>query len=134
VRTKTKPAENTIQEPELRLLIKEIPDLRLIFQEIQAPPPGAPDSLIQELSKHPEKFPGALPQGIPVAGKIAGRMEQFFCLVERPGHWKRYLLTQKNLLRVMSPYGCARLCKDMGIKNLTLSLNNPPQWPTEWLL
>jgi len=115
-------SENIIQEPELKLLIREIPDIKLIFEEIQAPLPDSQE--YQDIIDTPEKYPGALPEEVPSPDKIRGKMEQFFCIVERPGQWKRYLVTQKKLLRVMSPYGCTRLCKDLGLNSVTLRLNN----------
>jgi hypothetical protein len=114
--------EDIIQEPELKLLIREIQDLKLTFEEIQAPLPDSPE--YQDIASNPDKCPGALPEGISVPDKIWGKTEQFFCVVERPDHWKRYLVTQKGLLRVMSAYGCTKLCKELGLISVTLKLNN----------
>lgn len=114
--------EDIIQEPELKLLIREIQDLKLTFEEIKAPQPDSPE--YAAIAANLENYPGALPEGISVPDKIRGKSEQFLCVVERPGHWKRYLVTQKGLLRVMSPYGCTKLCKDLGLKSVTLKLNN----------
>lgn len=116
--------EDIIQEPELKLLIREIQDLKLTFEEIQAPLPDSPEH--EDIASNPEKYPGALPEGISVPDKIRGKTEQFFCVVERPGYWKRYLVTQKKVLRVMSPYGCTKLCKDLWSKSVALNLNNFP--------
>ena len=125
-------SDNVIQEPELRLLVAEIPSLVIHFQEIQLPPVTAPEAVRQKIKNNPAKNPGILPENIPLPKDLEGKLEVFFCLVERPRHWKRYLVTQKNQLRVMSPYGCVRLCKDIGLKKITLNLNNPSQWPEDW--
>ena len=115
----------TIQETELRILVKEIPDLQLHYIELEVLPPGAPADYVYDRER-----PGLWPDEIP--GKDPGKTEQFYCLVERPGHWERYLITQKGHLRVMSPYGCTRLCKDLGLTKLQLDLTNPREWPEDW--
>lgn len=113
----------TIRETELKLLISTIPDLCLRFEEVPLTPlPSDPT----------EDDPSQPPRGIQIPKKLQGKLEQFFCFVEQTGQWRRYLVTQKGHLRVMSAYGCARLCKELDINQLTLNLNNPFHLPEDF--
>jgi hypothetical protein len=117
----------TIQEPELRILVNEIAkDLRLVFFELEVLPPGVPESFFA----NPERG-GAWPEDIP--GKEPTKTEQFYCIVRRPGAWEKYLLTQKGHLRIMTPNGCVRFCKEIGVRKMELFVTNPIEWPEDWL-
>lgn len=116
---------NTIREPELKLLLSAVPDLSLRFEEIPLVfhESNTKDLLEREIIRPPE--------GIPIPKKLLGKLEQFFCIIEVPGQLRRYLITQKGQLRVMSAHACARLCKEVKIPRLTLNLNNPLHLPLE---
>jgi len=125
MRLKHKPPP-TIQEPELRILVNEIPkELRLLFFELEVLPPGVPESYFANPGRA-----GAWPEDIP--GKPPTKTEQFYCIVTRPGAWEKYLLTQKGHLRIMTPYGCVRFCKEIGVRKMELFVTNPIEWPEEW--
>ena len=112
----------TIREPELKLLLSTIPDLCLRFEEVP---------LTTLPSDQAEDDPSRPPKDLQIPEKLQGKLEQFFCVVEQPGKWQRYLVTQKGHLRSMSAYACARLCKDLGINKVTLNLNNPFHLPED---
>lgn len=122
---------NTIQEPEVRVLVKELPDIILHFEEIKIELLIEPLSPLKPSKKLTKKNSGIPPEDIPLPEGLQGKMEQFMCIVERPKHWLRYLVTQKLHLRIMSPYGCVRLCKELGINKIALNLNNPAHRPEQ---
>jgi len=110
----------TVREPELKLLLSAIPDLRLRFEEISL----GPSSIAQAESESVRP-----PKDISIPKKLQGKLEQFFCIIELPGQCQRYLITQRGHLRVMSAYACVRLAKDLNFNQVTLNLNNPFHLP-----